>query len=103
MGARQALALSRWALGRLSRRADGRSAGSRAGPMGARQALAPGRWALGRLSRRADGRSAGSRAESATLTRVRLVIARCSVDYVGRLTAHLPAAVRLVMVKADGS
>jgi RecB family endonuclease NucS len=34
---------------------------------------------------------------------VRLVIARCSVDYVGRLTAHLPAGVRLLMVKADGS
>jgi RecB family endonuclease NucS len=34
---------------------------------------------------------------------VRLVIARCSVDYVGRLTAHLPPATRLVMVKADGS
>jgi RecB family endonuclease NucS len=34
---------------------------------------------------------------------VRLVIARCSVDYVGRLTAHLPSATRLLMVKADGS
>ncbi|HEY7224954.1 MAG TPA: endonuclease NucS [Micromonosporaceae bacterium] len=34
---------------------------------------------------------------------MRLVVARCSVEYVGRLTAHLPAAVRLVMVKADGS
>ena len=34
---------------------------------------------------------------------MRLVIARCSVDYVGRLTAHMPAAVRLLMVKADGS
>ena len=34
---------------------------------------------------------------------MRLVIAKCSVDYVGRLTAHLPAAVRLLMVKADGS
>jgi endonuclease len=34
---------------------------------------------------------------------VRIVIARCSVDYVGRLSAHLPPAVRLVMVKADGS
>jgi RecB family endonuclease NucS len=34
---------------------------------------------------------------------VRLVVARCSVDYIGRLTAHLPAAVRLLMVKADGS
>jgi endonuclease len=34
---------------------------------------------------------------------VRLVIAKCSVDYVGRLSAHLPPAVRLLMVKADGS
>jgi hypothetical protein len=33
---------------------------------------------------------------------VRLVIARCSVDYVGRLSAHLPMATRLLMVKADG-
>lgn len=33
---------------------------------------------------------------------MRLVIARCSVDYRGRLTAHLPPAVRLIMVKADG-
>jgi RecB family endonuclease NucS len=33
---------------------------------------------------------------------MRLVIARCSVDYVGRLTAHLPMATRLIMVKADG-
>ncbi|HKY14996.1 MAG TPA: endonuclease NucS [Microthrixaceae bacterium] len=30
------------------------------------------------------------------------MIARCSVDYQGRLTAHLPSAVRLLMVKADG-
>jgi endonuclease len=34
---------------------------------------------------------------------VRLVIARCQVDYAGRLTAHLPMANRLIMVKADGS
>ena len=34
---------------------------------------------------------------------MRLVIARCSVDYIGRLTAHLPLATRLLMVKADGS
>lgn len=34
---------------------------------------------------------------------MRLVIARCSVDYAGRLTAHLPAATRLLVVKADGS
>jgi hypothetical protein len=33
---------------------------------------------------------------------VRLVIARCTVDYEGRLTAHLPEAIRLLMVKADG-
>ncbi|HLM63901.1 MAG TPA: endonuclease NucS [Acidimicrobiales bacterium] len=33
---------------------------------------------------------------------MRLVVARCTVDYVGRLTAHLPLAARLVMVKADG-
>ncbi|GAA3296156.1 hypothetical protein GCM10020295_25150 [Streptomyces cinereospinus] len=34
---------------------------------------------------------------------MRLVIARCSVDYAGRLTAHLPTAPRLILVKADGS
>jgi RecB family endonuclease NucS len=32
-----------------------------------------------------------------------LVIAKCSVDYAGRLSAHLPLATRLLMVKADGS
>jgi len=34
---------------------------------------------------------------------VRLVIAQCTVDYLGRLTAHLPSARRLLLVKADGS
>jgi len=34
---------------------------------------------------------------------VRLVVARCQVDYSGRLTAHLPVATRLIMVKSDGS
>src|SRR5882724_5260576 len=34
---------------------------------------------------------------------MRLVIARCSVDYVGRLEAHLPSAPRLILVKSDGS
>lgn len=34
--------------------------------------------------------------------RVRLVIARCAVDYEGRLAAHLPLAARLIMIKADG-
>jgi RecB family endonuclease NucS len=33
---------------------------------------------------------------------VRLIVARCSIDYTGRLTTHLPEAVRLIMVKADG-
>ncbi|MCB0994841.1 MAG: endonuclease NucS [Acidimicrobiales bacterium] len=33
---------------------------------------------------------------------MRVVIARCSVDYEGRLSAHLPLATRLIMVKADG-
>ncbi len=30
-------------------------------------------------------------------------MARCQVDYAGRLTAHLPMATRVLMVKADGS
>ncbi len=34
---------------------------------------------------------------------MRLVVATCQVDYAGRLTAHLPPATRVLMVKADGS
>ena len=34
---------------------------------------------------------------------MRLMIARCTVDYTGRVTAHLPEATRLIMVKADGT
>ena len=34
---------------------------------------------------------------------MRLLVARCTVDYVGRLTAHLPEAIRLILFKADGS
>ena len=34
---------------------------------------------------------------------MRLVIARCSVDYSGRLDAHLPMATRLLLLKADGT
>jgi RecB family endonuclease NucS len=34
---------------------------------------------------------------------MRLIVARCSVDYTGRLSAHLPEALRLLMIKADGS
>src|SRR5215203_6208207 len=33
---------------------------------------------------------------------MRLVVAHCTVDYAGRLTAHLPLAPRLIMRKADG-
>lgn len=39
---------------------------------------------------------------SGTLVGVRIVVAECTVDYAGRLSAHLPMATRLVMVKADG-
>jgi RecB family endonuclease NucS len=34
---------------------------------------------------------------------VRLIVARCTVSYSGRLTTHLPEAVRLLMFKADGT
>jgi hypothetical protein len=33
---------------------------------------------------------------------MRLVVVRCTVAYAGRLTAHLPPALRLVMIKSDG-
>ena len=36
------------------------------------------------------------------MTRMRLIVADCTVHYAGRLDAHLPRATRLVMVKADG-
>ena len=34
---------------------------------------------------------------------MRLVVAECSIDYTGRLSAHLPLARRLIVVKADGT
>jgi RecB family endonuclease NucS len=34
---------------------------------------------------------------------MRLIVARCSVEYSGRLNARLPEALRLLMLKADGS
>ncbi|MFC3495974.1 endonuclease NucS [Glycomyces rhizosphaerae] len=34
---------------------------------------------------------------------MRLLVARCQVDYTGRLSAHLPMATRLLIWKADGS
>ena len=33
---------------------------------------------------------------------MRLIVARCTVEYAGRLETRLPEALRLVMVKADG-
>jgi RecB family endonuclease NucS len=38
-----------------------------------------------------------------TLPSVRLIVARCEVRYTGRLSALLPDALRLLMIKADGS
>ena len=38
-----------------------------------------------------------------TMRAVRLIVARCEVNYTGRLTARLPEALRLLMIKADGS
>ena len=38
-----------------------------------------------------------------TVLRVRLIVARCEVRYFGRVTAVLPMALRLLMVKSDGS
>nr|WP_245597135.1 endonuclease NucS [Jiangella gansuensis] len=52
------------------------------------------------MKRRAEDDGGADRVTSCL---VRLVIATCSVDYAGRLTAHLPLATRLIMVKADGS
>jgi hypothetical protein len=34
---------------------------------------------------------------------MRLIVARCSIDYTGRLSTHLPEALRLLMIKADGT
>jgi RecB family endonuclease NucS len=34
---------------------------------------------------------------------MRLIVARCTIDYTGRLTTHAPAAVRLLMIKSDGT
>jgi len=34
---------------------------------------------------------------------MRIVVADCTVNYAGRLSAHLPRATRLILIKADGS
>ena len=45
----------------------------------------------------------GAPADALTWPAMRIVVADCSVDYSGRLTAHLPLARRVLLVKADGS
>ena len=76
--------------------------GARAGARRSR-ASAPGR--LASLRRDASASSGALRASDAyaKLVAVRLVVARCSVDYAGRLSAHLPLATRLLVLKNDGS
>ena len=58
-----------------------------------------------RVDRQAHARASARSADPPPLPSpaVRLVIARCTVDYIGRLTAHLPEATRVIMVKPDGS
>src|SRR3954470_20837724 len=64
-------------------------------------ALRPEPFRVGMWCTRA-GPPTGSRRQVASGP-VRLGIARCSVDYIGRLTPPLPMATRLLLVKADGS
>src|SRR5436190_1184376 len=45
----------------------------------------------------------GASAPLRTFSGVRLIIARCSIEYSGRLSTHLPEAVRLLVFKGDGS
>ena len=51
----------------------------------------------------ADGHAPTLSDRRATVAAVRLIVARCEVRYTGRLTAVLPEALRLLMVKSDGS
>jgi RecB family endonuclease NucS len=55
------------------------------------------------LAGRRGGGAPPAVTSGSTVVVMRMVIARCTVDYVGRLTAHLPEAVRLLLVKNDGS
>ena len=63
----------------------------------------------GVIDRGAAGQRAASRPEAAharsaaSRSAVRLIVARCEISYVGRLTTVLPEAVRLLMLKADGT
>jgi endonuclease len=71
-----------------------------------RRSCPPFRWSPRRaryLQARPTGNSARLRPALPIVLLVRLVIARCSVNYAGRLSAHLPLATRLLIVKADTS
>src|SRR6185436_2454545 len=57
----------------------------------------------GPRARRVAGAAKASAHAPNLLRSMRLIVARCSVDYTRRLTARLPGALRLVIVKADGS
>jgi RecB family endonuclease NucS len=84
--------------GAPARTGTGLSGHRTAGTVGTRHASIlpqPGQWQ--------DPSGQGRAVPDGSLYGVRLVIARCSVDYVGRLKAHLPLATRLLLVKADGS
>ena len=70
----------------------------------------PSRFPAGRAQSHAgDATASGLRTRRAVrraryLARlVRLIVARCSVEYTGRLSTSLPEAVRLLLFKADGS
>src|SRR3954469_13501594 len=52
---------------------------------------------------RTDAEAGGRPAPAIGSPAMRLIVARCSVEYSGRLSARLPEAVRLLMFKADGS
>src|SRR3979409_156949 len=50
------------------------------------------------------GRTGAGRSDRlATVRPMRLIVARCEVVYTGRLNARLPEALRLLMIKSDGS
>src|SRR5919199_3278924 len=66
-------------------------------------ASAPGTVMPATLWRRTAAPPADHRGGAYASALVRIVVAECSVDYVGRLTAHLPLATRLLLLKADGS
>ena len=51
----------------------------------------------------AAGRPGGVRFVSYGPEPMRLIVARCEVRYSGRLTAVLPEALRLLLIKSDGS